>query len=112
MVKFSEKQQAKFWDFILEKLTIYYTSNKSSAIPVLLENYWDLDYFLKNFFHEFKKEYDIDNKNNFIKVLKLIIANNKRNKNNNKDKLFFFRFLLNPKISSQKIDWYYIITKW
>ena len=104
MVKFSEKQQVKFWDFILEKLTIYYNSNKSSSNPVLLENYLDLDY-LKNFFiHEFKKEYDIDNKKNFIKVLKLIIANNKRNKNNNKDKLFFFRFLLNPKISSQKVE--------
>ena len=60
--------------------------------------------YLKNF-HEFKKKNnDIDNKNNFIKVLKLIIVNNTRNKTNNKNKLFFFRFLLNPKISSQKIE--------
>ena len=107
MVKFSETQQVKFWDFILEQLTNYYSSNKSSTIPLVLQKYLDLDY-LKNFFiHEFQKENDIDNKKNFIKVLKLIIANNNINKSNNnnyKDKLFFFRFLLNPKISSQKVE--------
>ena len=104
MIKFSEKQQVKFWDFILRQLNNYYSSNKNSAIPFLLENYLDLDY-LKNFFiHEFKKEYDIDNEKNFIKVLKIIMSNNKPYKNNNKDKLFFFRFLLSPKISSQKVE--------
>ena len=103
MIKFSEKEQRKFWDFIYEKINELYTDNSNSSN--ILYKFLDLEYLNSFFFHEFKKDFNISENQNFIKILKLIMTRNKHNKyDNNKDKLFFFRFLLNPKISFQKVE--------
>ena len=105
MIKFSEEQQSKFWDFILNKLNEFYKIEQSRNNFVYLERFLDLKYLQSFFIYEFKKEFEIDNQKNFILVLRLILENDKLKKSdNNKDKFFFFRFLLNPEISFQKVE--------
>ena len=108
MIKFSEEQQVQFWDFILEKFQEYFSQKENKDISYSLEKYLDLDYLKTFFIHEFTKEFDMNEERNIIKVLKIIIENDKFqkdvSKDNNKDKLFFFRFLLDPRINFQKIE--------
>ena len=113
MSKFSEKQQVKFWDFIQGKLLTFKdekeaninNNNMINNSNNKFEKYFNLDYLKTFFIHEFKKDFDINDDRNIIKVIKILFENeNNINEKSNKDKLFFFRFLLNPKINFQKVE--------
>ena len=113
MSKFSEKQQIIFWDFILGKIMTFQFQNNgnSSAINKNKSNehnfkiYFSLDYLKTFFVHEFEKDFEMNEDRNIIKVIKFIFNNEGNNIDKaNKDKLFFFKFLLNEKISFQKVE--------
>ena len=110
MIKFSEKEQSKFWDYILNVLNEFYMVEQNKKKFVYLEKFLDLNYLQPFFIHEFKKKFELTNDMNFIFVLRLILENDKPQKfDNNKDKIFFFRFLLNPEIEFQKVEFTLIL---
>ena len=91
MIKFSEKEQSKFWDYILNVLNEFYMVEQNKKKFVYLEKFLDLNYLQPFFIHEFKKKFELTNDMNFIFVLRLILENDKPQKfDNNKDKIFFF----------------------
>ena len=110
MSKFSEKLQIKFWDLIFGKMRSFLFQNNdicnnNQSKDKEFKIFFTLDYLKSFFIHEFEKNKEMNEDRNIIKVIKLIFSN-KRNdiEKENKEKLFFFKFLLNEKINFQKVE--------
>ena len=110
MSKFSEKLQIKFWDLIFGKMRSFLFQNNdicnnNQSKDKEFKIFFTLDYLKSFFIHEFEKNKEMTEDRNIIKVIKLIFSN-KRNdiEKENKEKLFFFKFLLNEKINFQKVE--------